>query len=431
MNYQEALQRYDQLSKLGIQLGLERIKHLLKQLGDPQKDLRFIHVAGTNGKGSTSSMIANALIYSGYKTGMFISPYVLDFRESIQCNGRMISEEEFSSLFEKVSSIASQTALHNDPPTQFEVLTAIALEFYKQNSCNAVVMEVGLGGRLDSTNVIDTPMVQVLTSISMDHTGILGDTIEKIAYEKAGIIKGSVTVIYPNMDPQAEKVITQQCQKVGSKLVKPSLDTLEVLEEGLDACTFNYRGEQYEKRLTGLYQVYNAIMAISVCEELKTYGFDIPQDRIKRSIKETFLPARVEKLSQEPLVLLDGSHNPEGIKALSEILSTLSDKDMTIVMGVLADKNYEQILQILSSYGKCFIAVPVENPRALPPQELKKVAQTYFNNVSAFEDLSEALGEVVRTCNKKSVIVVCGSLYLANVARPLLIETIDKTFGTK
>ncbi|MDO4793920.1 MAG: folylpolyglutamate synthase/dihydrofolate synthase family protein [Filifactor alocis] len=431
MNYQEALRKYDQLSKLGIQLGLERIKHLLKQLEDPQKDLKFIHVAGTNGKGSTSSMITNALIHSGYKTGLFMSPYVLDFRESIQCDGSMISKEDFSSLFEKVSSIASQTALHNDPPTQFEILTAIALEFYKQNNCDAVVLEVGLGGRLDSTNAIDPPMIQVLTSISMDHTGILGDTIEKIAYEKAGIIKGSVTVIYPNMDPQAEKVIAQQCHKVGSKLVKPSLDTLEVLEESLDACTFNYRGEQYEKRLTGLYQVYNAVTAISVCEELKRFGFYIPQERIKRSIRETFLPARVEKLFQEPLVLLDGSHNPEGIKALSAILDTLSDKDMTIVMGVLADKNYEQILQILSSYGKRFIAVPVQNPRALPPQELKKVAQTYFNNVSAFEDLSEALNEAIRTCNKQSVIVVCGSLYLANVARPLLIEKINKTFGIK
>lgn len=431
MNYREALKRYDQLSKLGIQLGLERIEHLLKQLGDPQRDLRFIHVAGTNGKGSTSSMIAKALIHSGYKTGLFISPYVLDFRESIQCNGRMISEEEFSTLFEKISLIAVETALHNDPPTQFEILTAIALEFYKQNSCDVVVMEVGLGGRLDSTNIIDAPMVQVLTSISMDHTGILGDTIEKIAYEKAGIIKGSVTVIYPKMDPQAEKVIEQKCQKMGSKLVKPSLDTLEVLEEGLEACVFNYRGERYEKRLTGLYQVYNAITAISVCEELKPYGFDIPKDKIKRSIKETFLPARVEKLSQEPLILLDGSHNPEGIEALSSILSTLSDKDTTIVMGVLADKNYEQILRILSSYGQRFIAVPVQNPRALPPQELKLVAQSYFHNVSAFEDLSEALDEAIKGCNEKNALVICGSLYLANVARPLLIEKIERVFGGK
>lgn len=426
MNYREAFERYNRLSKLGIQLGLERISHLLKQLGEPQQSLKFVHVAGTNGKGSTSNMIANALIYSGYKTGLFTSPYVLDFRESIQCNATMISEEDFSALFEKVSSIALETALHNDPPTQFEILTAIALEFYKQNSCDIVVMEVGLGGRLDSTNVIARCPIQVLTSISMDHTGILGDTIEEIAYEKAGIIKGPVTVIYPKMDPRAEKVISEQCRKTGSKLVKPSLDTLEVLEEGLDACRFNYRGEKYEKRLTGLYQVYNAVTAISVCEELKEYGFDIPPDQIKRSIKETFLPARVERLSREPLVLLDGSHNPEGVEALSEILSALSDKNITIVMGVLADKNYERILQILSSYGKHFIAVPVQNPRALPPQELKKIAQTYFNNVSAFEDLSEALDEAVNTCDKNSALIVCGSLYLANSARPLLIEKIKR-----
>lgn len=427
MSYYESLQKFNNLGKLGIQLGLERIEHLMEQLDHPEKKLKFIHVAGTNGKGSTSSMISNALINAGYKTGLFTSPYVLDFRESIQINGQMIREEEFCEVFEYVSHIAEQTALHNDPPTQFEVLTAVALEYYKRQSCDIVVMEVGLGGRLDSTNVIPPPLVQVITSISLDHIGILGDSIEKIAYEKSGIIKGSVTVIYPLTDLRAETTIAEFCKKSGSRLIKPPVNSLEVMEDRLESSKFLYEGIEFEKSLIGSHQIYNAITAIGVCKELSALGFPISTEDIRHSVKHTTLPARTELLSPDPFVLLDGSHNPEGISALATCLEQMKEKNIVFLMGVLADKNYGEILEILSRYGKEFIAVSPDNPRSLSARELQDYAKLYFPNTMYYEDLQEAVDCALKKCNGDSALIVCGSLYLSYEIRPILLNKLNKS----
>lgn len=425
MSYQQSLEKFNQLGKLGIQLGLERIEHLMKELGNPEKKLKFVHISGTNGKGSTSSFIANALFHAGYKTGLFTSPYVLDFRESIQINGHMIEEEEFSEIFDYVSEIAEKTALLNDPPTQFEVLTAVASEYYRRCSCDIVVMEVGLGGRLDSTNIIPSPLVQVITSISLDHIGVLGDTIEKIAYEKAGIIKGGSTVIYPLMDPSAEKVIADQCDKMGSNCLKPSLSSLKILEDDLISSKFVYEGIRFEKSLTGSHQIYNAVTAITACRELSKSGFDIEEDDLLYSIKNTTLPARLELLSTDPFVLLDGSHNPEGITALSSYLDKIEKKEILFLMGLLADKNYEKILKILSKYGRSFIAVSPNNPRALSSKELENQANLYFEHTCSFENLRESVDHAFELCTQNTALIVCGSLYLSYEIRPLLLKKLN------
>lgn len=426
MSYQQSLEKFNQLGKLGIQLGLERIEHLMKELGNPEKKLKFVHISGTNGKGSTSSFIANALFHSGYKTGLFTSPYVLDFRESIQINGHMIEEEEFSEIFDYVSEIAEKTVLLNDPPTQFEVLTAVALEYYKRCSCDIVVMEVGLGGRLDSTNIIPSTLVQVITSISLDHIGVLGDTIEKIAYEKAGIIKGGATVIYPLMNPSAEKIITEQCDKMGSKCLKPSLSSLKITEDDLISSKFVYEGIRFEKSLTGSHQIYNAVTAITACRELSKFGFDIKENDLLHSIKNTTLPARLELLSKDPFVLLDGSHNPEGITALSSYLDKLEKKEIVFLMGLLADKNYEKILKILSKYGKSFIAVSPNNPRALSCKELENRASLYFEHTCSFENLKQSVDQAFELCDQNTFLIVCGSLYLSYEIRPLLLKKLNR-----
>lgn len=422
MNYSQALEKIYALSRFGINLGLKRICALLEEMGNPQNELQYIHVAGTNGKGSVSTMLSNILIQSGYKTGLFISPYVLCFRERMQISGEMISEDDFAECASFVFHCAQNVSETVEDLTQFEIETAIAFEWYKRKRCDFVCLEVGLGGRFDSTNIIPPPVLQIITSISMDHTAILGETVEKIAFEKAGIIKGGTTILYPLQCEKVLKVIERQCEEKGSILVQPDLTQLHITNDHWLETEFIYDGVKWKKSLPGKFQIYNCITVITAAQQLRKQGIKISDGDIQYALEHTCFPARMEILSKEPLIILDGSHNPDGAKALEETLKELSVGSITIMMGILQDKDYEEILQTVGKYADEFIAVTPNNPRALNCKDLQKKAEKVCKHVRSYESLHTAVHEVLDELSKDVGLIICGSLYLASEIRPILLE---------
>ncbi|HHX61612.1 MAG TPA: bifunctional folylpolyglutamate synthase/dihydrofolate synthase [Epulopiscium sp.] len=424
MTYNEAHEQLLCLEKFGINLGLKRIKALLAKLNNPQNDVKFIHIAGTNGKGSTSTMLANVLSRSGYKTGLFTSPEVLCFREYLQINGEMISEEEFARCAKEVYQCVDFKN-EEECPTFFEVKTAIAFVLFKFKKCDIVCLEVGLGGEYDSTNIIPPPLMQIITSISLDHTDILGSNIESIARTKAGIIKGGVTVSYALQQESVFEILKERCLEVGSTLLIPDLKELSASNLNWQADTFCYGGILYKKSLYGTFQIYNALTVITAAEALQTLGYHITSNDILYALENSFIPARMEILSKAPLVILDGSHNPNAIKALEKSLSQMKNTNITIIMGVLKDKDYNLMLKNISRFATRFIAVTPNNPRALNSKDLAHMAKSFCLDVSYFTDNRIAIKNVISNLCHTDTLVVCGSLYLASEVRTILIEEID------
>lgn len=427
MNYSEVTKKIDELSKFGMNLGLERIRKLLGNMGNPQDSLKFIHIVGTNGKGSVSTMLSNILTHSGYQTGLFTSPSIISFREVMQINGEMISPDELKECGEFVLNHWENSAIHGEYPTQFEVTTAIAIEWFKRKKCDYICLEAGLGGGSDATNVIKTACMQIVTAISHDHTLVLGPKLADITKEKAGVIKGGVTVVYPLLDEKAIEIIKEKCQLVNSLYICPNLKTLRIVDQGnWQSNNFIYEGIIYHKSLSGEFQIYNAITAISAAKQLREMGLKISNKDIVWGVENTFIPARMEVLSKKPLVILDGSHNPGGAKALARALEQFKDNKIVIVMGVLADKDYGRILKYICKYATDFIAVTPKNPRALNCHDLAEKAKEYCQNVFSFDDYDEAISKAFKQARGGQTIVVCGSLYLSADIRPILSDYIDK-----
>ncbi len=422
MNYDRALEYIHSFSMFGSVLGLERLSALLGRMGDPQKNLRFVHVAGTNGKGSTSTMISNILIKSGYKTGLFISPYVLCFRERMQIDGEMISEQQLCECTEFVKSFVEVSSGDEPTITQFELETAIAFEWYKRQRCDIVCLEVGLGGRFDATNVIDCPLVQVITAIDFDHTAVLGDSLSKIAFEKAGIIKGGTVVIYPLQPQEALNVLVSRCKDTDSVPVIPDLTSLNITDNSWQVLKFDYCDINFKKKLPGLFQVYNAITAYQTAIELKKHGLDITDAAILKGIESTFFPARTEVISRKPLVILDGAHNLAGATALAETIKSLDCKNITIIIGLLADKEYEKVVALLMPLAVQTITLTPNNPRALEGHQLAKIAKKYCGSCISFDEYDIAIDTALANSTENDAVIVCGSLYLASDLRQLLID---------
>ncbi len=408
MNYNEALNYIHSLLRFGSRPGLERITQLLHHLGDPQNGLKFIHVAGTNGKGSVSAMIANVLKTAGYRTGLYISPYITCFRERIQINGEYISEQDLAQLTEEVRSVGIEV-------TEFEFITAVAFLYYKRNNCDVIVLETGLGGRLDATNVINAPIASVITGIGLDHTGVLGNTFEQIAKEKCGIIKpGSSVFTTYNQPPEALSVIKSFPNVT---VTRPEL--LMIKASDISGSSFIYKGEEYSVGLIGNHQIENAILAI---ETLSGCGLQIDLSDIKKGIASTTFPARLELICKKPLVMLDGAHNFHGASALSTEMKKHSD--ITLITGMMADKDCERVLSLVAPLCKKIITVTVkENPRSISAQELAAAASRYCDDVQCAETYNEALE---RTAGD-STVFISGSLYLAGAIRESAINFYNST----
>ena len=417
MNYEETLQYIHSLLRFGSRPGLERIRILLERLGNPQDKLKFIHVAGTNGKGSTTSMIAAALSKAGYRTGQYISPYVVEFRERMQIDGKMIGKDELSALMDRVRPEIEAMAAKDEIITEFEAITAAAFLWFYERGCDIVCLEVGLGGRFDATNVIGTPEASVICSISLDHVEILGHTLSQIAMEKCGIIKPhGITVCYPLQEPEALAVIMEHAAENENLLVMGNFASAEILEENMLGSRFVYRDMELELSMAGQHQIANAITAVETLLALRSKGYALSDTAIKEGLASVRFPARMEVLSRSPLIVLDGAHNLSGMEALERVVASL-DKKVTVIMGMLSDKDYQACAALMAPHVKKFAAIRPENPRALDPKALADLVRPYCQETEAFESYDAAISFAMEGLLPEDALFICGSLYLATSMR--------------
>ena len=413
MTYRETMDWIRQIGKSGIILGLERMEELLNRLGRPEQDLKIIHVAGTNGKGSVCTFIAAILEAAGYKVGRYISPTLYDYRERIQMNGVYIEPEALAEGMSVIREVCEGMAAEGmEVPTVFEVETALGFWYFKKNGCDFVVLETGMGGRLDSTNAVAHPILSVITSISMDHMAQLGNTLAAIAFEKAGILKPGAPAVIAPQKPAAMEVLLEQCREKGVSPEIVDRNRLAVKERRLfEACQiFDYK--QYKNltiHLSGTYQVENACVAIEAVEALK---LENPmRTAIIQGLARAEWPGRFQCLSREPLIFIDGAHNEDGAAALrASVEAYFPEQRKILIMGVFADKDYRAILKEMQSVSKTLISFTPENARGLDSAELKAAAQPYFEQVIDAKTVGNALDIAKRQAKSGDVIIIFGSL---------------------
>lgn len=399
----------EQLRLVGSRFGTDCEKELLSLLGNPQDKLRFIHVAGTNGKGSFCSMMSSVLQKQGYKVGLYTSPYIVVFNDRIRVNGLPIAEDDINDLFLRVRQKADTM---KTPPSSFDFITAAAFLWFYETKCDIVVLEVGLGGRYDSTNVIKNSLLSVITGIAFDHTEILGDTIEKIAWEKAGIIKENCPALYGGNDEKALAVIEKECEEKHSELTVKNPDLLKILSTTLDGTEFEFDGKEYFIRLLGLYQPANAATVLTAIDVLRKHGFEISEKAVKDGLSSAVWQARFEKIADEPVVLYDGGHNPQGVRAAVEsVRAYFGDKKINLLVGILADKAHGEMAEELAKIADRVICIAPPSPRALPAEALAEEFCEAGANARAANSIKE--GVKIALSYKKPVLVI-GSLYSYN-----------------
>ncbi|MBE6530795.1 MAG: bifunctional folylpolyglutamate synthase/dihydrofolate synthase [Ruminococcaceae bacterium] len=412
MNYTESIEYIHSISWCFCKPGLDRISHLCRALGDPQKELRFIHVAGTNGKGSFCAMLEAILRHAGYKTAMFTSPYIRSFNERICVDGAPISDEDLADVTSYVRPFADAM---DEKPTEFELITAIGFEHFKRSGCDVVILEAGMGGRLDSTNIIDTSLLSVITGIALDHTAFLGDTVEKIAYEKAGIIKSGSPVLFGANDSVAEAVIREAAREKNSEFYMTDRAAISNLRASLDGTTFDFFDRKdIHISLLGLYQPLNAANVITAVDILNSRGLEISDSSLYEGLASAEWHARFELISKEPTVIYDGAHNPEGIHAAVEsIKQYFPGNTVYILSGVMKDKDYESIASDLSEIASRAYTVTPNNPRALDAKEYADVLSKHRISALPFTSLATALKNALDDAKKDGVPLFCmGSLYM-------------------
>jgi len=410
MNYQEAIEFIHAADWKGSVLGLERITDLMHRLGDPQNNLKFIHIAGTNGKGSTSIMLSSILTAAGLKTGLNTSPHLVKYNERIKINGQDISDEDLIGAAEEVRDAVSQM---EDIPTEFERFTAISFVYFAKVMCDIVVLEVGLGGRLDSTNVINAPEVAVITNLGLEHTEVLGDTIEKIAFEKSGIIKKGCDVVLYHQSPEAEAVVKSKAFECGSDITITNPDEQKLVSCDLFGQTIDYRSRKsLLLNLIGVYQYYNCAVVLDTVDALIKRGFQISEEAVMEGLKAVKWPARFEVLSRKPLVLLDGAHNPNGVEALEDCVKTfLPGQKITFAFGVMADKDYRLMINTIKPYAHSFIAMGPEYYRALSSDKLAEAIKEETGlPVTDAGSVENGVRIAFKEAEKRPV-VIFGSLY--------------------
>jgi dihydrofolate synthase / folylpolyglutamate synthase len=424
LNYVDAIDYIHSLEKFGIHPGLERIKALCEALGNPQDRLKFIHVAGTNGKGSTSTMISEILQKAGYRTGLFTSPYVIDFNERIQIDGKMIPSDDLAEIVSKLEPVITELARQGLQTTEFEAITAAAFLYFESCGCDVVVLEVGLGGRFDATNIIKTPLASVIASISLDHMAVLGDTIEKIAVEKCGIIKqNGITVCYPEQTAEALAVINSTAKQRNNELVVPLVKDIKLIDESIYGTNAVMDGLKIFIPFMGHHMVMNASVAAATARVLARKGYAIGDENIVQGIGASKMSARMEIISKEPLTILDGGHNEGCANALANVVrSFLKGRRIIAVCGMMADKDYKKYLSITAPLFDTVIATRPVIARALDAKVLAENAGLFCKNSFAVEDAGDAFVKAVSLANANDVIIICGSFYLASELRKSIID---------
>ena len=421
MNYEEAMNFIQNTNKFGSVLGLDNIRELLERLGNPQDQLRVVHIAGTNGKGSTLAFLAGIFRESGYRAGRYVSPASFSYEERFRINEENISKKDLCFYMEKIKNVAEEMVKDGlSHPTMFEIETALSFLYFLDKKVDVVLLETGMGGRLDATNVVKKPIATVIASIGMDHMQFLGDTLEKIESEKAGIIKEGCPVISYDNTKEVNEVIKNKAKQMHAKVTFVNSAGIRVLQESLNGESFSYRssdGRWYEKieiPLLGRHQINNAALALETLNVIKNY-YCISDFQTEDGMRKTIWRGRIEILEREPMVICDGAHNPDGAKSLLSFLqNNFTNQRLIYIMGVLSDKDYEQMVQILAPSADKIYTVAPDNPRALSSRELCNCISKYHQNVEERQRLAECLSEVRQKAEKDDVIIICGTLSFQN-----------------
>lgn len=411
MNYTESIEYIHSVSWKGSRPGLERIRELCNLLGNPQDDLRFIHVAGTNGKGSFCAMLESVLRESGYKAGMFTSPFIENFEERMQVAGEPISPEKLAEITSYVRPYADSM---EDKPTEFELITAIGFEYFRRRECSVVILEAGMGGRLDSTNIIKSPLLCVITGISMDHTEYLGNTVAEIAKEKAGIIKAGSMVLYGGEAGEASEIILKRANELICPCYAVDNSLLSNVRLSVDGTTFDYgRYENLKLNLLGDYQLYNAARVITASEILRAGGVKITDEAVRSGLEKAKWKGRFERFSADPDVFFDGAHNTEGIEhAAKSIRGYYPDKKIVLITGVMHDKDFDSMADTLAPLCQRVFTVRPDNPRALLAEEYATVFAGKGVYATAYKSFDAAVREAYAYAKKENLPLFClGSLY--------------------
>ena len=417
MNFEEATRWLYGFQKFGIKLGLDRIGHIAKELGNPQDSYKSIHVGGTNGKGSVCKFLEGILVESGYTVGVYTSPHLQRINERITINKKEIFDDELISLVEKVKPIVEEMIKNGENPTFFEVFTAIAFYYFSEKKVDIVIIEVGLGGRFDATNILN-PLVSVITNVSLEHQNVLGKTIEKIAFEKAGIIKDSVPVVTA-ADGKALEVIKTQAEEKNSSVVLIK-DRFKRIEKQNFLVNGSLKDYKVQTKLVGSFQGENIALAIGAVETLQINGMFISEGSIKKGITKTKNIGRMEIVGTNPFIILDGAHNPAGMKHLSETLKNDFDYErLILVLGILSDKNVEEMLEIIVPLADEIIVTKSQNKRAAKPSDLKDMIEEIDSGKHVFvkEEIKDAIEHAKSVAGKKDLICICGSLFTVGEAR--------------
>ncbi len=420
MNYDEAIKKINSLNKFGSRLGLERVRRLLNMIGNPQDSLKFVHVAGTNGKGSVCFMLSSVLKESGCKTGTFISPHIEDLRERIQINGELISKNKICEILEYLEVYLNNSIFESDPITEFELTTIIAFKYFKDENCDIVVLETGMGGRLDATNVIKKPLCSVITTISLDHTKILGSTVLEIAREKFGIIKPNSTVVLGlNQNGEIYELAKDICKKRKSKFLIAK--KINFIKESIPGeMIFKYKDSKLFLPLYGEYQKDNVAIVLSVIDVLND-EFVISNESVVKGLSKVSIPCRMEIINNSPLIILDSAHNVGGVEALKNFIEKkLTNKNVIGIVGVFADKDVEGMFKTLSGSFSKVITIKSDSSRAMPLQDITSIAKKYNNSVYAYKSTLQAVLETIEFISKDDVLIVFGSFSIMKECKKII-----------
>ena len=413
MEYEKARSYIDESHRFGGEVSLKAITGFLARLGNPQDDLQFIHIAGTNGKGSVGAYLASVLQEAGYKIGRFVSPTLYAYRERIQINGNYIAREDFGRLMDPIAGVIEEIKKNQEPlPSPFEIETALSFLYFREQKCDLVLLECGMGGLNDATNVIKNTQLAVITSISMDHMEYLGESIGEIARQKAGIIKPGATVVTCLQRPEAAAVISSVCREGRNLLAVGKAYDARVLKADLEHMTFSYRGETWTIHLAGAHQLENAVLALTGIQALIDRGYEISVQQIKDGLEKTRWNGRFTVLRENPYFIVDGAHNPDAALKLKKSLDMyFPGKRKIFLMGVFKDKQYDKIAEILAPVADTVIAMETpDNPRALPAKQLAETVSSYNDRVLTAKSLEQAVELGFQTAKPEDVIVAFGSL---------------------
>lgn len=438
MNEKETMEYIEELKQYGSVPGLDNIRNLCAKAGNPQEELRFIHIAGTNGKGSVLAFVSEILKCAGYRVGRYLSPSVMDYREKIQVNGRMITKKALAEGMTLLRGYCEELVREGkNHPTVFEVETALAFWYFQQQKCDIVVLETGLGGELDATNIVTDTLVSVFTPISMDHMGILGRTLPEIAAAKAGIMKKGAVAVSAKQPPEVFEVLRKRAEKLSVPLYVAEPEQINGRGSKLSGQKFTYKGfRDLTISLAGRYQLTNAALAIEAVKALRSRRggteWAVSDEAIRKGLEEAFWPGRFQVIAKKPYVIADGAHNRDGAKQLAESLRYyFKDRRLIYIMGILRDKEQEEIIKATAPLSELILTISTKGERGFSSYELAELCRSYQPNVTAMDGLQEALEAAYLLADKESVIVAFGSLSFLGELIPLVDKTASQKAGKK